>query len=76
MRKSLYSLADLSNVPAAVCICSQWKHKEFALEMVAFLQRGDRKATLDEIKLFSQNLIHDSVTVRRVSASNRTYSRL
>lgn len=38
------------------------------MEMIAFLQRVEYKASLDEVKLFTDNLTHDSVAVRKVRA--------
>jgi len=51
------------------CILShdrQWKHKEFAMELVAFLQRNDLDPTVQEVALFSRSLIDDAVSVRKV----------
>lgn len=35
--------------------------------MIVFLQRYDRATSLEEMKLFADSLIHDSVGIRRVS---------
>lgn len=46
--------------------CRSWKFYLMAVEMVGFLTRSDIPFPANAVELFTKNLLHDSVKVRKV----------
>ena len=49
-----------------VCMCRSWKYHQMALEMLKLLTRHDVMMPASGVKLFVDNMVHDTLLIRKV----------
>ena len=65
------ALTDIFFLP----LSRQWRYAQFAINLLAMLIRHDHPLPTEAIKLHTNNLVHDALTVRKVGVATRGRAR-